>query len=593
MKSLELRLLILLLTASLGIAAEIREDAAEFLKMYNSIVQPLSRVANEAAWQAAIDVTDEHTGTRIGSAEALSTFAGSVYVIEKSKKLLAHKDQLDDLTVRQLEAILLGAAESPGTIPEIIAEKVRAEARQQSAQDSFVFQYKTSSGSSNIVTPNIITDILIKSTNMEERRAIWEASREIGIPLRPGLVNLQRLRNRVAQEMGFNSYFAMKVADFGMSVEEMKALTERLFTDIRPLYEQLHCWARHRLAERYGQPIPKTIPAHWLGNRWGQEWPGLVKGTALEGDIKKTPEWIVEQGERFYVSLGWQQLPKSFYAKSDLYELPSGDPRRKNTHASAWHIDLENDVRSIMSVKSDFAWLETTHHELGHIYYYLAYSNPNVPVLLRTGANRAFHEAIGDLIGIAARQVPYLKEIGLIDPAAKINSLDYLLDEALQAIVFIPWSAGVMTSWEHDFYELNLPTNQYNQRWWEYVAKYQGITPPEPRDERFCDPATKTHINDDAAEYYDYALAFAIKYQLHMHIAKNILKQDPRSCNYYGNQEVGRFLWEILKVGKTADWRKLLQETTGQEISAQPMLEYFQPLMAYLKKENEGRTVGW
>jgi peptidyl-dipeptidase A len=245
-------------------------------------------------------------------------------------------------------------------------------------------------------------------------------------------------------------------------------------------------------------------------------------------------------------------------------------------------------------VRANFRWHETTHHELGHIYYFLAYSNPKVPLMLREGANRAFHEAVGDLIGIAARQTPYLKQIGILEEGSSIDTVQYLLNEALDnAVVFIPWSAGVMTAWEHDLYERNLSPDEYNKRWWEYVAKYQGIAPPEPRGENYCDAATKTHINDDPAQYYDYALAYIIKYQLHMHIAKKILKQDPRACSYYGNKEVGDFIWKILEVGKTRDWREVLREAVGEEISAKPMLEYFSPLLEYLRKENAGRKVSW
>ncbi|HKG23338.1 MAG TPA: M2 family metallopeptidase, partial [Blastocatellia bacterium] len=167
-------------------------------------------------------------------------------------------------------------------------------------------------------------------------------------------------------------------------------------------------------------------------------------------------------------------------------------------------------------------------------------------------------------------------------------------NEALDdALVFIPWSAGVMTGWEHDLYEQNLPPDQFNRRWWEYVAKYQGIEPPSPRGEEFADAVTKTHINDDPAQYYDYAMAYLIKYQLHMYIAKNILKQDPHNCNYYGNKEVGRFLSDILKLGRTKDWRQVIKEATGEEISARAMLEYFAPVMTFLRGENKGRQVGW
>ena len=581
---------------AVGLSAATKDEAREFLRMYNEMAQPIFTAANEADWKASTDVTPENTGRRIGANEVRAKFVGSRYVIEKAKEFLSKKSELDELSVRQLEAILLAAAGYPGTTPELVSARVTAEAKQSAIQDGFEYKFKDpASGETREITPNQINEILDSSRNLAERRSAWECSKEVGIPLRPGLIELQRLRNGVAKEMGFNSFFHLQVADYGMSVEEMRALTERLNEELKPLYEQLHCWTRHKLAERYHQPVPKLIPAHWLGNRWGQAWPGLVEAANFDPFFKdKDSKWLVEQAERFYVSLGWPELPKTFWTKSDLWELPPDAPRKKNTHASAWHVDLDRDVRSLMSVRPNYDWHETTHHELGHIYYFLAYSNPDVPLMLREGGNRAFHEAVGDLIGIAARQVPYLKEVEVLPENFEIDKTQYLLNEALDsAVVFIPWSAGVMTMWEHDFYEENLPAYEFNKRWWEYVAKYQGIAPPETRGEEFCDPATKTHVNDDPAQYYDYALAYVIKYQLHMHIARNILKQDPHSCNYYGNKAVGDFLWNILRVGKTEDWRKLLRDATGEEISAKPMLEYFRPLMAWLEKENQGRKVGW
>jgi peptidyl-dipeptidase A len=579
-----------------ALSAASPEAARQFLRMYEQIGQPLFSAANQADWAASTNVTDENTGRRIGANEVRAKFVGSRYVIEQAKALLSTKGELDDQTARQLEAILLAAAGYPGSAPELVSARVRAEARQSAIQDGF--QYKLvdpKTKQERAITPNQINEILETSTNLLERRGAWECSKEVGVPLRSGLAELQKLRNAVAKEMGFSSFFHLQVADYGMSVGEMRALTERLHSELRPLYEQLHCWTKHKLAQRYHQPVPKLIPAHWLGNRWGQQWPGLVEAANFDAYFKgKESKWLVEQAERFYVSLGWPKLPETFWTKSDLYELPADSPRKKNTHASAWHIDLEQDVRSLMSIRPNYDWHETTHHELGHIYYFLAYSNPEVPLVLREGANRAFHEAIGDLIGIAARQIPYLKQVGLLPKDVQIDSTQYLLNEALDsAVVFIPWSAGVMTAWEHDFYEKSLAADEFNQRWWEYVAKYQGIAPPENRGETFCDPATKTHINDDPAQYYDYSLAYVIKYQLHMHIARKILIQDPHSCNYYGHKAVGDFLWKILRLGKTEDWRTLLREATGEEISARPMLEYFAPLMEWLKDQNRGRDVGW
>jgi len=404
--------------------------------------------------------------------------------------------------------------------------------------------------------------------------------------LKKGLAEVRDLRNRVATELGYSSYFHLQVADYGMTVPEMMQLMDKMLVDTEPLYRQLHLYARRRLAERYRQPVPEQIPAHWLSNRWGQEWPGLADSVNLDPLFKgKPPEWIVEQAERFYTSMGFPALPHSFWEKSDLYPLPPGATRKKNTHASAWHIDSDQDVRSLMNVVPNLRWFETSHHELGHIYYYLAYSNPRVPVVLREGANRAFHEAVGDLIGIAAREEPYLRQIGILPTDRKIDRTEWLLNEALDsAVVFLPFSAGVMSHFEHDLYENKLPAGAFNRRWWDLVERYQAIRPPAPRGEEYCDACTKTHIIDDPAQYYDYALATLIKYQLHDHIASKILKQDPRNCNYYGNKEVGKWLSEILSLGATRDWRQVIREKTGEDLSSRALLNYFEPLRVYLEK---------
>ena len=570
--------------------------ADDFLKAYDSIVGGLYPVAAEANWKASTDVTELHVGERIGAGQSMAAFSGNPWVIESVKSLLEDEDRLADTTVRQLHSVLLSAAEYPGTIPEVVAERVKAEAEQGAILDSFEFCADSVNGSCReVVTPNEIDQILVESMNEPERRKIWEVSKQTGPALKEGIEALRDLRNQVAREMGYDSFFALQVADYGMTVDEMMTMMERFNEDLRPLYLQLHTWTKHELASRFGEAVPDLIPAHWIGNRWAQAWPGLRSGIDLNSLVKdKDAEWIVKQAEAFYTSMGMPALPATFYEKSDLYPLPPGAERKKNTHASAWHMDLERDVRSLMSVENNWRWFETSHHELGHIYYYLAYTSAGVPLTLRGGANRAFHEAIGDLIGIASRQPAYLKEIGLIPEDREIDEIAWLMDEALdQAVVFIPFSAGTMSFFEHDLYEENLPIDKFNERWWAHAGRFQGIAPPEPRDEAYCDACTKTHITDDPAQYYDYAMAFVIKYQLHTYIAKNILKQDPRNCNYYGSEEVGQFLWDLLSLGATRDWREVMVEATGEEVSTRAMLEYFEPLVDYLQVQNAGREIGW
>ncbi len=578
----------------------LRGEVQRFLDLYNSLYLDQYRTSQQFEWAASTNVNDYNDGARTAAGQAYAAFIGNESIIERSRGYLAHKDALDPLQVRELEAILYAASNYPGTCPDLVNARIEAESRQSSKMDSFQFCLRhTDQGCAEPTTANEIDERLVSSTDLEERRRVWEASKEIGYALKPGLVTLQQLRNEVARKMGYSSFFDLRVAEYGMTVDEMMNLLDSFVTDTAPLYQALMTWTARVLAERYHAPVPKEgIPAHWAPNRWAQSWVGIVPAANLDSYFEgRTGEWIVHQAERFYTSMGFPPLPQSFWDKSDLYPVPKGSHRLKNAHASAWDMDLEGDVRSLMSVVPTGEWFFTAHHELGHIYYYLSYDRPEVPPILREGANRAFHEGIGELITIASGQVPYLKQQGILPPGVEINQTQYLLNEALEhTIAFIPWSAGTMSRFEYELYEHDLPPDQWQETWWNLKKTYQGVIPPSPdriTDPNACDACSKTHINDDPGEYYDYAIATVLKYQLHETIARKILHQDPRSCNYYGNKEVGDFLYKILSQGATRDWREVLREATGEDLSTRAMLDYFAPLMTWLEAENakaQGQT---
>jgi peptidyl-dipeptidase A len=576
-----------------GKKTPLQREADAFLESVTSLMLPVATTTNGVDWIAATDVTPEHTGQRAGADKALAALVGAKPLIQKTKALLAKEKQLDDVTVRQLRKLLLSAAENPGTIPDVVDKRVEAEARLAGVLDGYTFclQSKPGGGCARPGTANDIDNLLLKSRDLAERQRVWTASKEIGKPLKPGLVELVGLRNKVAREMGYKSYFALKVADYEMTVDEMMKLLDDTLATTKPLYDGLHCWARNVLAARYKRPVPRLIPAHWIGNRWAQYWPGLVEETSLDPLFKgTTAENIVRSSENFYVSLGFSRLPPSFWEKSDLYPVPPGLARKKNAHASAWHIDYDQDVRSLMSVEPNEQWFGTAHHELGHIYYFLAYSTPQVPVLLRQGANRAFHEAIGELAKLASEQPPYLVKVGVMQAGKEPNPTGWLLQSALMSsIVFTSFSAGTMSHFERDLYENELPSSEWQKRWWDYVGQFQGVIAPGARGEDMCDACTKTHLIDDAASYYDYALATLIKFQLHDHICSKILKQDVHACNYLGSKEVGDFLRGILSLGATRDWRAVIKESTGEAISPRAMMAYFAPLTAELEKRNAGK----
>ena len=568
----------------------IQERADRFLALANAGYQALYRVNSEAQWTAVTDVTPEHDAAAEAAGKAYAAFNGNPAIINEARELLTHPKELNELTVRQLKQLLLNAAEGPMTNPDLVARRVAAETKQASILNSFKFTLK-----GQPITANQIDDKLEKSVDLNERKAVWEASKESGPALKPNLVVLRDLRNGVAKEMKYPDYFALEVAAYGMTTDEMLTMLDNWMATLRPLYLQLHTWAKYKLAEKFHQPVPKKIPAHWINNRWAQEWPGLVEAANIDKYFEgRKPEWIIKTAEQFYTGLGFPSLPQSFWEKSDLYPVPPDSKRKKNTHASCGHIDLENDIRSLQSIEPNARWFFTAHHELGHGHYFMAYSRPEVPYLLRLGAAPGFHEGVGELISLASSQVPYLQSRGVLPLEFDADKTAFLLDDALaRSIPFIYFSCGVMPHWEADIYAHNLPADQWNARWWKYVSDFQGIEPPSPRGEEFCDAATKTHINDNPAYYYNYAFATVFKFQLHDYIARKILHQPPQSCNYADNKEVGAWLNNILKKGGTEDWRKVLKEATGEDISTRAMMDYFKPLMSWLEEQNKGHQIGW
>jgi peptidyl-dipeptidase A len=298
---------------------------------------------------------------------------------------------------------------------------------------------------------------------------------------------------------------------------------------------------------------------------------------------------MAHESESFYKSIGFDSLSSSFWKNSSLYPVDANADYTKNNHAFAWHLDLDTDVRSIQSIVPTTEYWATVLHEFGHIYYFMSYSNPNVPIVLREGANPGFHEAFGTMMGLASLQKPFLENLGLIQKTAQSNDTLKLLKEALEYIVEIPWGSGVMTEFEHKLYSGNLSKNEYNKAWWDLVKRYQGIVPPQPRGEEYCDAASKTHITDLPAGYYNYSFANVLVFQFHTYIADSILHQDPHATNYWGEKRIGDFLKTVMKPGATVKWQDLLQSSIHSDLSAKPLVNYFSPLMIYLKRINAGR----
>ena len=572
-------------------AANPYQDRAErFLKVAEAGYQALTYVDQQAVWAASTDVKPEHDAAAEAAGKALAAFCGNKVLILEAKDLLRHKQDLKETTWRELDMLLLNAAEGPMTNPQLTGDRIAAETLQASIMNGFTWKLD-----GKPITANQIDEVLATSSDLAERQKVWEVSKENGPALRENLLKLRDLRNGCARELGYSDYFALQTARHDMTAREMNDMHRRFLRELKPLYLQLHTWVKYEMAKKYHQPVPRAIPAHWINNRWSQNWTGFVEGVDFDPYFKGwSKEKIIHTAEDFYVGLGFPRLPATFWTKSDLYPVPPGENRKKNSHASCWHLDLDTDIRGLMSIEPNMEWFSTCHHELGHGYYFISYSTPGIPPLLRNSANPSFHEGIGELIALATRQIPYLQSAGVLPADYTADPMKVLLNDALEeAIPFMFWSSGTMEQWEAEFYGQDMPADRLNARWWEIVREQQGVEPPTPRGEAFCDPATKTHINDNPAYYYNYAMATVFKFQMHDYICRHILHQDVHNANYANRKDVGDFLRKFLSKGATVDWKKLLKDTTGEDLSTRAMADYFKPLTQWLEAQNRGRQIGW
>lgn len=434
---------------------------------------------------------------------------------------------------------------------------------------------------------------------------IWSKWHATAAPMREHYQRMVEIANEGARDLGYANVGQMWLSNYDMSPDAMEAEVERLWGQMQPFYEQLHCYVRQRLNARYGdavQPSTGPIRADMLGNMWAQDWTTLMpivrpRGAAQTYDMTqllRRAEYderrMVEQAERFYTSLGLAELPDTFWERS-LFTRPSD--RDVVCHASAWNVDDVNDLRIKQCIQVNAEHFQTVHHELGHNYYQRAYNEQ--PWLYRDGAHDGFHEAIGDFIALNITP-QYLVEIGLlrqnqVPPASADISL--LMEQALGKIAFLPFALTV-DQWRWQVFDGRITPDRYNAAWWELRERYQGIRPPNVRGEEFFDPGAKYHIAFNVS-YLRYFLAHVLQFQFYEAACQQAGWDGPlHRCTIYGNEEVGRRFNAMMEMGRSRPWADALEAFTGtRQMDGGSMVRYFQPLMAYLQEQNEGQSCGW
>ncbi len=571
-------------------------EAEKFINDAEKRLLDLNIRAGRAEWVKSTFITDD--------TEALAADANEV-LIGATTELAMQARQFDSLDLspelkRKLKLLKLSLTLPAPKNPAERAELTKLTASMEGDYGKGKFCPEGDKGKCLGLTE--LEEIIGTSRDPEELKKVWIGWHQIAIPIRKDYVRFVELSNKGAQEMGFADTGAMWRSKYDMEPDAFAAEMERLWQQVKPLYDSLYTYTRRKLSEKYGKEVvseDKPIPAHLLGNMWAQSWgniyPLLAPANADQGydltQILKSrntdAKQMVRYGEAFFTSVGFEALPQTFWERSLFAKPPDRDVV---CHASAWDLDYEKDVRLKMCVQINEEDFSTVHHELGHNYYQMAYAGQ--PFLFRDSANDAFHEAIGDTIALSVTN-PYLKQLGFIDKVPDESAdIGFLLNRALDKVAFLPFGY-LVDQWRWKVFSGQVKPDGYNKEWWDLREKYQGIAPPVPRTEQEFDAGAKYHVPANTP-YARYFLAAILQFQFHRALCREAGFQGPLyQCSIYGNKKAGEKLKAMLAMGLSQPWPNALKAMTGEDkMDATAIIDYFAPLKKWLDEQNRTTASG-
>jgi peptidyl-dipeptidase A len=571
-------------------------EATKFIQDAEARLLVLSVEANRADWVKSTFITDD---TEVLAAKADERAINAT--VEFAKKSTRFDGlRLPGELARKMKLLKVGLTLATPANPQQSEELTRIAAAMEGTYGKGKY---CPAGKTDCLDLEDLTRLMATSRNPAELLEAWRGWHLISRPIRPEFVRFVELANQGARVLGFADTGAMWRAKYDMPPDDFAKELDRLWEQVRPLYDSLHAYVRMKLREKYGTdvvPADGPIPAHLLGNMWAQTWdnvyplvapadadPGFDLTEILKS--RKTDyQQMVRYGEGFFTSLGFAPLPESFWQRSLFIK-----PRDRDVvcHASAWDIDLVNDVRLKMCIDITAEDFLTIHHELGHNFYQLAYNQQ--PFLFRDSANDGFHEAVGDTIALSVTPA-YLVKIGLLDRAPDLSKdTGLLLRKALEKVAFLPFGL-LIDQWRWRVFAGQITPDRYNEAWWELRRKYEGVAPPTARSEADFDPGAKYHVAANVP-YMRYFLADILQFQFHRALARIAGCTEPLyRCSIYGNQEAGRRLNAMLAMGVSRPWPEALAALTGQsQMDATAIRDYFAPLQKWLDEQNRGKPVGW
>ncbi|MGL6161140.1 M2 family metallopeptidase [Microbulbifer sp.] len=574
------------------------EDARAFLDDAQARLEEMAEESSHASWLAStyINVDSQYV-------ESLANERYTAMAVELASEAARFDDlDLDPETRRQLTMLKQGLVFPAPRAPELTAELAQIGSKLQGMYGSGKY-CREEGGGEKCYGLTEMGRVMAENRDPELLKELWVGWREVSPPMKPLYQRQVEIGNAGAEELGYDNLSVMWRSKYDMAPDAFAEDMDAQWNKVKPLYEALHCHVRAKLNEHYGDdvvPPQGKIPAHLLGNMWAQEWGNiyeLVKDedmqapydlTQLVVDSGMSEKDMVKVGEQFFTSLGFEPLPETFWERSQFTK-----PRDRDVvcHASAWNMDGQDDVRIKMCIQKTSEDFVTIHHELGHNFYQRIYKDQ--PFLYKEGANDGFHEAVGDTIALSITP-KYLKQIDLMNEVpSEDKDLGYLMQQALDKIAFLPFGL-LVDKWRWQVFNGEVQPGDYNKAWWELREEYQGIEAPVERSEANFDPGAKYHIPGNTP-YARYFLARIQQFQFHRALCEAAGETGPlHRCSIYKNDAAGEKLRTMLAMGASKPWPDAMEALTGQrELDASAIIDYFQPLMAYLGEQNRDRNCGW
>jgi peptidyl-dipeptidase A len=403
---------------------------------------------------------------------------------------------------------------------------------------------------SECFTPDKLNEIMANSRDSDKLEWIWKGWHEVTGPKLKDLFSQRiELNNRAAQENSYEDLSEFWIEEF--ETNNFESIVDNLYESIKPLYEQLHAYVRRKLDSFYrlGHKS-KLIPEHLLSNMWGQSWENVFdivqpyKNVPVVNITEKlleknyTVEKIFRDAENFFVSLGLPRMTPTFWKKS-LFVRPSD--LQVQCHASAFDFFNGFDYRIKMCTKINSEDFYVVHHEMGHIEYFMNYAHQ--PAIFRSGANSAFHEAIGDIISLSVSSQKHLYRKGFVEKEelSYEEMINYLMNMALKKIAFLPFGY-LVDKWRWNVFRGNITSDKYNREWWNMKLKYQGVEAPMKRNESYFDPGSKYHVAVDVP-YVRYFLSHIYEFEFYEVLCKLSGHKGPLyNCDFFGSKKAGNSL---------------------------------------------------